>query len=284
MLARDIGVGMVAVSHNTFALVGLILVCGATVLVSQVELRRSLEQAALGWLQQRHEARMDPAELLAAELSEPDAISRVTAMDPRVLNRQQAAVANWISKRYRVAQEPVSRLVQEAWAVGQRVGLEPTLILAIVAVESSFNPFAESHMGAQGLMQVMTEIHDDKYRGFGGNYAAFDPVTNLRVGVQVLRECITRAGSVEAGLKFYVGAANLPDDGGYANKVLAEQAYLKSVSQGKWVALNAPLPFAAPSVAPKASEPQLSEPGETPAKPTPEQVALAPGVAPLTAP
>ena len=201
VLARDIGVGMVAVSHNTFALVGLILVCGATVLVSQVELRRSLEQAALGWLQQRHEARMDPAELLAAELSEPDAISRVTAMDPRVLNRQQAAVANWISKRYRVAQEPVSRLVQEAWAVGQRVGLEPTLILAIVAVESSFNPFAESHMGAQGLMQVMTEIHDDKYRGFGGNYAAFDPVTNLRVGVQVLRECITRAGSVEAGEK-----------------------------------------------------------------------------------
>ena len=58
-------------------------------------------------------------------------------------------------------------------------------------------------------MQVMTKIHDDKYEAFGGNHAAFDPVTNLRVGVQVLKECIARAGSLEAGLRYYVGAANL---------------------------------------------------------------------------
>jgi hypothetical protein len=44
-------------------------------------------------------------------------------------------------------------------------------------------------------------------------------VTNLRVGVKVLQECIARAGSLEGGLKFYVGAANLEDDGGYAGKV-----------------------------------------------------------------
>jgi len=280
VLARDVGRGMVAVSHNTFALVGLVLVCAAAVLVGQVELRRSLEHEVLGWLQARQEARMDPAQLLAAELNEPGAIARATAMDPRVLNHQQAAVATWLSKRYRVAQEPISRLVQEAWAVGQRVGLDPTLILAIMAVESSFNPFAESHVGAQGLMQVMTQIHDDKYRGFGGNHAAFDPVTNLRVGVQVLKECISRAGGIEAGLKFYVGAANLPDDGGYASKVLAEQAHLRSVFQGKWVALNAPLPIAAPSVAPKASEPESLPQPEAPLKPNTEQVALVNVVAP----
>jgi hypothetical protein len=71
-------------------------------------------------------------------------------------------------------------------------------------------------------MQVMTRVHDDKYEIFGGNHAAFDPITNLRVGVQVLKECIARAGSLEGGLRFYVGAANLPDDGGYAAKVLGE--------------------------------------------------------------
>ncbi len=81
-------------------------------------------------------------------------------------------------------------------------------------------------------MQVMTKVHDDKYEPFGGNHAAFDPVTNLRVGVQVLKECIARAGSLEAGLRFYVGAANLADDGGYAGKVLAEQGTLRQVASG----------------------------------------------------
>ena len=76
-------------------------------------------------------------------------------------------------------------------------------------------------------------MHDDKYEAFGGNHAAFDPVTNLRVGVQVLKECIARAGSLEAGLRFYVGAANLADDGGYAGKVLAEQSHLRQVAGGK---------------------------------------------------
>ncbi len=85
-----------------------------------------------------------------------------------------------------------------------------------MAVESSFNPFAQSPVGAQGLMQVMTRVHDDKYAAFGGTHAAFDPITNLRVGVQVLKECIARAGSVQDGLRYYVGAALLDGDGGYA--------------------------------------------------------------------
>ena len=102
-----------------------------------------------------------------------------------------------------------------------------------LAIESGFNPFAQSPVGAQGLMQVMTRVHTDKYENFGGKLAAFDPVTNLRVGVKVLQECITKAGSVEGGLKFYVGAGNLADDGGYAGKVLAEHARLQSVIGGK---------------------------------------------------
>ena len=82
-------------------------------------------------------------------------------------------------------------------------------------------------------MQVMTSVHTDKYQHFGGNYAAFDPRTNLRVGVKVLQECIARAGSLVGGLKYYVGAANLPTDGGYADKVMAEYARLHRVATGK---------------------------------------------------
>ena len=134
-----------------------------------------------------------------------------------------------------MAPEPISRLVQEAWAVGQRAKVEPTLILAIMAIESRFNPFAQSSVGAQGLMQVMTRVHDDKYEAFGGTLAAFDPVTNLRVGVQVLKECIQRAGSLEEGLRYYVGAANLAEDTGYAARVLAEHEMLKAVAAGRSV-------------------------------------------------
>jgi soluble lytic murein transglycosylase-like protein len=84
-------------------------------------------------------------------------------------------------------------LVQESWSIGKKANLDPMLILAIIAIESSFNPFAQSTVGAQGLMQVMTQVHDEKYAAFGGRPAAFDPVTNLRVGAQVLSECIARA-------------------------------------------------------------------------------------------
>ena len=163
-------------------------------------------------------------------------------------------MARWLSRRYRVAPEPVSRLVQEAWSVGQKAKLDPTLILAIMAVESSFNPFAQSAVGAQGLMQVMTKVHDDKYEAFGGSHAAFDPVTNLRVGVQVLKECIARAGSLEAGLRFYVGAGNLAEDGGYARQG-AERAERASAS-GKSKPCAPPRPpEGAPPPAPPADPP-----------------------------
>ena len=128
---------------------------------------------------------------------------------------------------------------------------------------------AVSPKGAQGLMQVMTHIHDDKYEAFGGNFAAFDPVTNLRVGAQVLKECIQRAGGLEAGLRSYVGAANLPDDGGYAAKVLAEQSHLKLVAGGKIVAINVPRP--APSAKPGTPVPQV--PVKADEKPAIEQTA-----------
>jgi len=240
---RDVGHGMLEVSHNTLALLGFLLAASLLFVAGRADVRHEIETRAFGWLQARHEARLDPAVALAEELSEPDAIARATASDPRGLTRQQAAVALWLARRYHVAPEPVSRLVQEAWEVGGKAGLDPTLILAVMAVESSFNPFAQSAVGAQGLMQVMTKVHNDKYEAFGGNHAAFDPVTNLRVGVQVLKECIARAGSLEAGLRYYVGAANLDEDGGYANKVLSEQQSLRLVAAGK----NVPLRVAAPA-------------------------------------
>ncbi|EHR70442.1 soluble lytic murein transglycosylase-like protein [Burkholderiales bacterium JOSHI_001] len=260
VFARDIGHGMLEVSHNSLALLGLAVVAVVLFAASRDDLRESAERQALDWLMQRHEARAVPGGNALVEFSEPDAVARATAADPSELTRQQVLVANWLARRYHVAPQPVSRLVKEAWDVGRVASLDPTLILAMIAIESSFNPFAQSPVGAQGLMQVMTHIHDDKYEAFGGTHAAFDPVTNLRVGVQVLKECIARAGSLEHGLRFYVGAANLDHDGGYASKVLAEQEHLRQVLQGRTIAFNAPLPTPVPLSAPVATPASLAVP------------------------
>jgi hypothetical protein len=149
----------------------------------------------------------------------------------------------------------LSALVAEAYETGSRTKLDPTLILAIMAIESGFNPFAQSPVGAQGLMQVMTKIHSDKYANFGGKLAAFDPVSNLRVGVKVLQECINRAGSLDGGLKLYVGAGNMDDDGGYAGKVMAEHGRLQLVAAGRSVPLTTPqiIPASAPGISPNAT-------------------------------
>ena len=240
-VASDMANGLLEITHNGFALVGLAVVFAALTLTVRPEIRELGEVHLMDWLQSRQGGQLDDA--TPTEPSE-----RATAVDPKDLPKQQASVAYWLSKKYRVAPEPLSALVSEAYALGQKTKLDPTLILAIMAVESGFNPFAQSAMGAQGLMQVMTKIHGDKYENFGGTLAAFDPLTNLRVGVKVLQECIARAGSLEGGLRHYVGAANHDGDSGYAGKVMAEHARLQSVAAGQPVPLSG-VP-AAPMVVP----------------------------------
>jgi hypothetical protein len=225
--------GFFAISHNGLAVLGLSLFFFVVALTVRPELRVITEAKVISWLQERQYDELGIA-------TDADAVDRATATDPRDLPKQQANLAYWLSKKYRVAPEPLSALVSEAYDLGPENQIEPTLILAVMAVESGFNPFAQSAVGAQGLMQVMTKVHSDKYEDFGGQLAAFDPLTNLRVGVKVLKECIARAGSVEGGLKFYVGAANLEDDGGYTAKVMAEHARIQSVAAGRPVPMNPP--------------------------------------------
>lgn len=231
--------GFFEITHNSFALVGLAVIFAAITLTARPELRQVGEIKLFGWLQTRQ------AEVTGLS-PEPEASERATASNPRDLPKRQAAVAFWLSKKYSVAPEPISALVAEAYDIGLRTKLDPTLILAVMAIESGFNPFAQSPVGAQGLMQVMTKIHSDKYDHFGGKFAAFDPLSNLRVGVKVLQDCIKRAGSIEGGLRYYVGAANLDSDGGYSAKVMAEYARLELVATGRKIHPPTPAASATP--------------------------------------
>jgi hypothetical protein len=243
--AADVAQGFFAISHNGLAVVGLSIFFFVVALTVRPDLRVVTEAKVISWLQERQYDETGIA-------TDADAVDRATATDPRDLPKQQANLAYWLSKKYRVAPEPLSALVSEAYDVGPANQIEPTLILAVMAVESGFNPFAQSHVGAQGLMQVMTKVHEQKYQGFGGALAAFDPVANVRVGVNVLKECINRAGSIEGGLKLYVGAGNMKDDQGYASKVMAENGRLQQVAKGVKVPITPP-----PSTAAEAATARL---------------------------
>jgi hypothetical protein len=200
----------------------------------------------------------------------------VTKQDPADLkllgnSKQQQNVTSWLAKRYRVAGDAANMLVSTAYTTAHEIKLDPLLILAVMAIESGLNPFAESPMGAKGLMQVMAKVHHDKFEEVGGAEAALNPVANIKVGAQILKDYVKRTGSVEGGLKTYVGAADMDDDSGYGAKVLAEYKRLKMVAGGKKVPTTtppapaqmvvkaAPAEKAAPAPA-KAAEPAPAEP------------------------
>ncbi|MDB5759024.1 MAG: lytic transglycosylase protein, partial [Burkholderia sp.] len=147
--------------------------------------------------------------------------------------REQKWVTNWLSKRYRVAGDATNMLVSATYNTAREVKIDPLLVLAVMAIESGFNPFAESPVGAQGLMQVMSKLHHDKFQPLGGVKAALNPVANIKVGATILKEYVSRGGSIESGLKMYVGAAAFENDAGYGYKVLAEYKRLKEVASGK---------------------------------------------------
>jgi soluble lytic murein transglycosylase-like protein len=165
----------------------------------------------------------------AAEASGADAIVPVTAKVAPQARPEIEALAGVIAKRYRIAPEATRGLVETAYGEGQRIGLDPLLIMAVIAIESRFNPIAASDMGAQGLMQVIPGYHKERIAAAAVE-SVLDPHDNIRLGALVLKEAIRRGGSETAGLQLYAGSA---DDANatYAGKVLAEKQRLLQAVQ-----------------------------------------------------
>jgi soluble lytic murein transglycosylase-like protein len=164
----------------------------------------------------------------AATLSpDPAPIETAAAPDPSARAREeQRAVAEFIARRYRVAEAASTSYVSSAYRSGLANSVDPLLILAVMAIESSYNPQAESHMGARGLMQIIPRWHMEKLAEHGGESALLDPEVNIQVGARILREYMARAGEMQAALQMYNGARDEPT-ARYAGKVLAEKARLR---------------------------------------------------------
>jgi soluble lytic murein transglycosylase-like protein len=139
-------------------------------------------------------------------------------------------VAETIARRYRIAQPAVEDIVRMAETTARRARLDPLLVLAVIGVESRFNPYAESTFGAQGLMQIIGRFHTDKYAPTPDGFALLDPETNIRVGVLILQEYLRRTGDLDAALKLYGGETD-SSGFGYADKVHAERERLQQALQ-----------------------------------------------------
>jgi hypothetical protein len=146
------------------------------------------------------------------------------------LEREKRAVIEHIARRYRVAEEAISGYVATAYYAGALNSVDPLLVLAVMAIESRYNPVAESTMGAKGLMQVIPKYHLEKLAHHGGEQALLDPEVNILVGTQILREYQRRLGDLESALQMYAGALDDPLSQ-YAAKVLAERARLEFLRQ-----------------------------------------------------
>ncbi len=229
LVASDVAAGFMATSRLIVMLVGCLTLIGAAAIVSNDTARARFNEHATAVISHW----VAPAQAVQAVFEESADSATPAVVFEASTDPQQKFVTQYLSRRYRVADEAVRRLVAAAFESGREHALDPLLILAVMAVESSMNPFAESSVGAQGLMQVMTRVHSEKFEVHGGEQAALDPIANIRVGSLILKDLIRRGGSVERGLQLYVGAGNLDDDAGYGARVLAERARIALAASGK---------------------------------------------------
>ncbi len=206
--ARTAWQGFVALAHNGLAALGL-----AAVLFLALDGARLLATPAAA----NPLAEAQQESVTAAE----DETALATRHDPRA-----KLLASHLARKYRVAAGAIEALVGEAFTAGANTGLDPLLIIAVISIESRFNPIAESAAGARGLMQVIPRFHAAKLAVHGGEKSALDPQTNIRIGAQVLKEYIQRMGSVTAGLQMYAGALEDPN-GAYAQRVMTEKQWLQ---------------------------------------------------------
>ena len=211
---RDIWLGAVgrtyAAMRAVLALIGLAALCGLL-------------------LPQHRESLLEKFALAGDSFDEPATVAAgpiQASAGETPLERERRAVTEFIAKRYRVSDAAVAGFVSTAYRAGSLHSVDPLLILAVMAVESRYNPVAESTMGAKGLMQVIPKFHPEKLTDHGGEHTLFEPEVNIAVGAQILREYTRRLGDTEAALQMYAGALDEPTSQ-YATKVLAEKARLE---------------------------------------------------------
>ncbi|MEY4295240.1 MAG: hypothetical protein RLY82_928 [Pseudomonadota bacterium] len=171
------------------------------------------------------------------QLEEPLADSARTALSSAVVNRappepeftdttSRMAYVRWLgdmsarlgaATRQRLDLTTRQEFLQTVWYESKRAGLETSLVLGLVQVESAFRKHAVSAVGARGYMQVMPFWV--RLIGDGDASKLFHMQTNLRFGCLILRHYLDREnGDLLMALGRYNGSRGRAE---YPTAVLA---------------------------------------------------------------
>jgi soluble lytic murein transglycosylase-like protein len=130
-------------------------------------------------------------------------------------------------------------LARAILAEAEAVRIDPLLVLAVIEVESGYDPSAVSDAGAVGLMQLLPGTLQREAAGLGMDARdPHDPVANVRAGVRYLRRCLDSYPDRDVALMAYNAGPNRlyawlqagtvpPDVVGYARRVLEEHRRLQ---------------------------------------------------------
>lgn len=160
-------------------------------------------------------------------------------------------VHQWLADYRTGLTMPQKRLLAEAlYSESQRYGLQPTLVMALIATESSFFNWSRSEQGAVGLMQLSPVTAEAMVRQWSasgvrvkwsGEESLFDPVINLRLGLGYLSQLIRQFGDLKTALTAYnYGPTRVsewlaeckPLPLAYANRIIGLSQELREQSQG----------------------------------------------------
>jgi soluble lytic murein transglycosylase-like protein len=189
-------------------------------------------------LHEWHESSIVPqAAAISSEAQHPAATTLAVNTPPPVeakdlhAEKKYQRLGEYVARRYRVSSAVATEIVAKAHVVGRRLDLDPMLILAVISVESRFNPIAESNMGAKGLMQVIPRLHADKFLAVGGPNAVFELEPNITVGARILKDYLRYTGDLLDALQMYVGASTQEDASEYSEKVTRERERLNQIAR-----------------------------------------------------
>lgn len=133
---------------------------------------------------------------------------------------QHDRLSRFISARYKVPPDIARETVEAAREASAEVDLPISLILAVIAVESSFDRYSDNGC-CKGLMQVNPPAHPEKVKEIGGVSGLFDIRLGVRTGTRILKEYLNQKNqNLEKALLRYNGATT-PNE--YPDKVLAEK-------------------------------------------------------------
>lgn len=162
--------------------------------------------------------------------AEPAPLPKEGESATQSLTPAMTAALEYVAQRYRVSAEALLPVFEAAQSAARERRLDPLLLIAVISIESRFNPFSESPMGAQGLMQIIPRYHQDKLPGTDAERPFLDPIINVQVGARILQEAIRREGGLIEGLQFYGGAID-DEEHAYSTKVLAEKLRLERATR-----------------------------------------------------